>query len=202
MSCLLQFLQTTSADTLQSFTVCTVLPQRRHFPWKKASASSFLGEALFGRYVFGLASVLRFQGVPLGISLYGVCFFVALLLATFRPVPPLHLFPDELPCDPDTMATQLLPELRGAAEGDEHHRHNFLLGDVVEVAFVGDIQYSVGIRYHSLALFLRELEELHSSRVQGVSFSDPIRYDVHARGHLVLVWFRREHGCVVADEIL
>ena len=47
---MLQFRQTTSADTLQSFTVCTVLPQRRHFPWKKASASSFLGEALFGRW--------------------------------------------------------------------------------------------------------------------------------------------------------
>ena len=47
---LLQFLQTTSADTLQSFTECTVLPQRLHLPWKKASASFFFEEALFGRW--------------------------------------------------------------------------------------------------------------------------------------------------------
>ena len=47
---LLQFLHTTFAETLQSFTECTVLPQRLHLPWKKASASSFLGEALFGRW--------------------------------------------------------------------------------------------------------------------------------------------------------
>ena len=47
---LLQFLQTTSADTLQSFTECTVLPQRLHFPWKNASANSFLDDALLGRW--------------------------------------------------------------------------------------------------------------------------------------------------------
>ena len=47
---LLQFLQTTSADTLQSFTECTVLPQHLHFPWKIVSACSFFGEALFGRW--------------------------------------------------------------------------------------------------------------------------------------------------------
>ena len=46
---LLQFRHTTSADTLQSFTECTVLPQRLHFPWKNTSASSFFGEGLFGR---------------------------------------------------------------------------------------------------------------------------------------------------------
>ena len=47
---LLQFRHTTSADTLQSFTECTELPQRLHFPWKNASASSFFGEVLFGRW--------------------------------------------------------------------------------------------------------------------------------------------------------
>ena len=40
----------TFAETLQSLMECTVLPQRLHFPWKKASASSFLGEALFGHW--------------------------------------------------------------------------------------------------------------------------------------------------------
>ena len=49
---LLQFRQMTSADTLQSFTECTVLPQRLHFPWKNASASSLLDDALLGRWFF------------------------------------------------------------------------------------------------------------------------------------------------------
>ena len=74
-----------------------------------------------------MASVLRFLGVPLRIPLYGECFLVALFFATLRSVPTLRLFPDELPCDPDTMATQLLPELWGAAVGDEYHRHNLLV---------------------------------------------------------------------------
>ena len=86
--------------------------------------------------------------------------------------------------------------------GDEHHGHDFLLGNIVEVAFVGNVQYSVGICYHPLTLFLRELEELHSSRVQGVSFSDPVRYDIHARGHFVLVGFRRKRWGVGADEVV
>ena len=47
---LLQFLHTTSAATLQSFTEWTALPQCLHFPWKNTSASSFFGEALFGRW--------------------------------------------------------------------------------------------------------------------------------------------------------
>ena len=138
---LLQFLQTTSAKTLHSLTECTVLPQRRHFPRKKVSASSFLGKALFGRWF--LAWLL-----------------VALFLATLGSVPPLRLLSDELPGDPNAMATQLLPELGGAAVGDEHHGHHFLLGDVVEVAFVSNVQYSVGICYHPLTLFLRELNPL------------------------------------------
>ena len=47
---LLQFRQMISADTLQSFAECTVLPQRLHFPWKNASASSRLDDAPPGRW--------------------------------------------------------------------------------------------------------------------------------------------------------
>ena len=64
---LLQFLHTTSAATLQSLSEWTVLPHLLHFPLKKASASSFFGEALFGRF--------------LGVSLDCVRFLVALFFA-------------------------------------------------------------------------------------------------------------------------
>ena len=47
---LLQFRQMISTDTLQSFTECTVLPQRLHFPWKNASASSRLDDAPPGHW--------------------------------------------------------------------------------------------------------------------------------------------------------
>ena len=47
---LLQFLHSTSAATLQSFSKWTVLPHLLHFPWKKASACSFFDDALFGRW--------------------------------------------------------------------------------------------------------------------------------------------------------
>ena len=42
----LQFLHSTSAATLHSFTVCPELPHRLHFPLKNASACSLLGEGL------------------------------------------------------------------------------------------------------------------------------------------------------------
>ena len=47
---LLQFLHSTSAATLQSFSEWTVLPHLLHLPWKKASACSFFDDALFGRW--------------------------------------------------------------------------------------------------------------------------------------------------------
>ena len=46
---LLQFLHSTSGATLQSFRVCSVLPQRLHFPLKNISAFSFFGDALLER---------------------------------------------------------------------------------------------------------------------------------------------------------
>ena len=46
---LLQFQHSTSAATLQSLSVCTVLPHLLHLPWQKASAFSFFDEELFGR---------------------------------------------------------------------------------------------------------------------------------------------------------
>ena len=63
---------------------------------------------------------------------------------------------------------------------DEYHGHDFLLGDVVEVALICDVQDPVGVRDHALPLFLRELEQLHSSCVQGVPFRDPFGYYVRA----------------------
>ena len=63
---LLQFGHSTSAETLQSLMVCSVLPHLLHFPLKKVSAFSFLGEGLFWRgflggfYLrLGLGSLLR-----------------------------------------------------------------------------------------------------------------------------------------------
>ena len=47
---LLQFRHSTSTDTFQSLSVCTMLPHLLHLPWKKASAFSFLDEGLFGRW--------------------------------------------------------------------------------------------------------------------------------------------------------
>ena len=47
---LLQFRHSTSAATLQSLSVCTVLPHLLHLPWKKASAFSFFDEESFGRW--------------------------------------------------------------------------------------------------------------------------------------------------------
>ena len=59
---LLQFRHIISADTLQSLTACTVLPQRLHFPWKNASASSRLLGAPLGRGF--LACVFRWFFCP------------------------------------------------------------------------------------------------------------------------------------------
>ena len=73
---LLQFRHSTSADTLQSFSVYTVLQHLLHFPWKKASAFSFFKEGLFGRGF--LASILRLACVLLN----GERFFTALLLTS------------------------------------------------------------------------------------------------------------------------
>ena len=64
---LLQFRHTTSADTLQSFTECTVLPQRLYFPWKNASASSL---RYLGKHCLGVGFWLGFCFAPLG------CFFL------------------------------------------------------------------------------------------------------------------------------
>ena len=75
---LLQFRQTTSADTLQSFTECTVLPQRLHFPLEERVCQLLLRGSVVWALVYGLASVLRLWGV----SLNCVCLFVALFFAT------------------------------------------------------------------------------------------------------------------------
>ena len=58
---LLQFLQTTSADTLLSFTECTVLPQRLHFPGRTR-----LPAPSSARRCLGVGSWLGFCFAPLG----------------------------------------------------------------------------------------------------------------------------------------
>ena len=85
---------------------------------------------------------------------------------------------------------------------DEDHGHDLLLGDVVQIALVREVQDTVRVRDHAFPLFLRELEELHPPRVQGVPFCDPLRQDVHARRHLVIVGFGSEDGGVVAYEVI
>ena len=77
------------------------------------------------------------------------------------------------------MALQLLPELWGSAMRDKNHGHDLLLCDVVEVTLIRDVQDSVRVCNHAFALFLRELEQLHSSRVQGVSLRYPCQDYVH-----------------------
>ena len=52
-----QFRHSTSATTLQSLRVCTVLPHLLHLPWKKMSAFSFFDDELFWRW---LLAWLRF----------------------------------------------------------------------------------------------------------------------------------------------
>ena len=135
---LLQFRHTTSADTL-------------HFPWKNTSASSFFGEALFGRWflawlLFCAFWVFRFTAYAL-----------SLLCSS-------HLF---------------LPELRASAMCYEDHGHDLLLCDIIEVTLIRDVQDSVGVLDHALPLFLREFEQLHSSCIQGVSLRNPVGDDVH-----------------------
>ena len=82
-----------------------------------AASSAFLLEERVGKLflwgsivwalVFGLASILRFLGVPLD----SVGFFIVLFLASLRSVPPLGFLSDKLPRYPDAMSSQLLPEL-------------------------------------------------------------------------------------------
>ena len=74
----MQFLHSMSGETLQSFRVCTVLPHLLHFPLKKASAFSFLGEGLFWR---GFLAWLRFEA--------WLAFFV--MLKAFPPFYSSHL---------------------------------------------------------------------------------------------------------------
>ena len=75
---LLQFRHSTSAETLQSFSVCTVLPCLLHFPLKKASAFSFLSEGLLWR---GFLAWLLFEA-------WLVCF---VMLNALSPFCTLHL---------------------------------------------------------------------------------------------------------------
>ena len=74
----------------------------------------------------------------------------------------------------------------------EDHGHDLLLRNIVQVTLVREVQYAIGVRDHALPLFLRELEELHPPRVQGVPLGDPLRHDVHTRRHLVVVGFGGE----------
>ena len=114
------------------------------FPLEERVRELFLRGSIAWALVFGLASVLRFLGVPLGC----VRLLVALFFATLRPVPPLGFFPDELPCYPHAMSSQLLAELWGAAVGDENHGHDLLLGDVIEVALVCNVKDPARVLYH------------------------------------------------------
>ena len=66
------------------------------------------------------------------------------------------------------MLLQLLPELWGSAERNENQFHDFLLRDIIEVALVRDVQDSVRVLYHQLSVFLRQLEQLHSSRIPAI----------------------------------
>ena len=79
---LLQFRHMISADTLQSLTACTVLPQRLHFPWKNASASSRLLGAPRGRWV--LACVVFWFFCPLLPGLRCTAYALSLLCSSQR----------------------------------------------------------------------------------------------------------------------
>ena len=78
----------------------------------------------------------------------------------------------------------------------EDHGHDLLLCDVVQITLVREVQDPVGVRDHAFPLFLREFEELHSPRVQGVPLGDPLRH------HLVIVWLRSEDGGIVTNQVV
>ena len=138
-----------------------------------------------------LASVLHLAWVFLD----GESFIVALFFAPLGPVPALGFLPDELPCNRYPVAAQLFAELRRTAVGDEDHGHDFLLGDVFQVALVRDVQNCVRVLDHELATLLRQLEEFHAS----VPFRDPFCDDVHAGLDLVFVGLWCEDRRIVAE---
>ena len=134
---LLQFLHSTFAATLQSFSVWTVLPHLLHLPWKNASAFSFFDEALFGRWF--LAWLLFCASLVFLFTVYAF----SLLCSSQCCDPALGFLSDELPGDANPVSPELLTELWEPAVGDEDHGH-----DVVQVALVRDVQDPVIVLDH------------------------------------------------------